>query len=65
VHGQVEDVVDLLEEQPLVLQRAEPALAGAVLARVLTRVRTWRSSGWVAMNPSNTSNRNVALSDRY
>jgi Plasmid pRiA4b ORF-3-like protein len=27
VHGQVEDVVDLLEEQPLVLQRPEAALA--------------------------------------
>ena len=26
VDGQVEDVVDLFEEQPLVLQRAEPAL---------------------------------------
>src|SRR5687768_3105456 len=26
VHGQVEDILDLLEKQPLVLQRAEPAL---------------------------------------
>jgi hypothetical protein len=32
VQGQVEDVVDLFEEQPLVLQRAEPAPAGAVLS---------------------------------
>ena len=31
VHGQVQDVVDLFEEQPLVLQRAEPALPGPVL----------------------------------
>jgi hypothetical protein len=31
VLDQVEDVVDLLEEQPLVLQRAEPALPGAVV----------------------------------
>jgi hypothetical protein len=31
VHGQVEDVVDLFEEQPFVLQRPEAALAGAVL----------------------------------
>ena len=29
--GEVEDVVDLFEEQPLVLQRPEPALPGPVL----------------------------------
>ena len=33
VHGQVEDVVDLFEEQLLVLQRPEPALARPVLPR--------------------------------
>jgi hypothetical protein len=31
VLDQVEDVVDLLEEQPLVFQRPEPTLRGSVL----------------------------------
>ena len=46
VGGEIEDVVDLFEEKPLILERPEPPLAGAVLAGRTDAGADVRSSGW-------------------
>ena len=66
VLDEVEDVVNLFEEQPLVLQRPKICASATQNLRSRdpfcpgerTRVRTCRISGWVAMKASNRNERN-------
>jgi hypothetical protein len=58
VHRQVQDVVDLLEEKPLYFSVPNPRSRDPFWPGVRTRVRTWRSLGWVATKASNRDDRN-------
>jgi len=58
VQGEVEDVVDLFEDSCSYFSVPNPRSLDPFCLGVRTRVRTCRSSGWVAVNASNRNERN-------